>query len=316
MMLEVKNISLSYGGRKILQDVSLGLQEGKIISIVGKSGAGKTSLLKVLSGAVEPDSGEIYFEGKKVKGPLSKLIPGHEEICLVNQDFKLDEFHTVEENIRLQILGLPEGIRERFIEELLGLMELHNLRHQKAKDLSGGEQQRLALARVLAREPKVILLDEPFSHLDTRLRKKLTNYLIELKDLRGTSIVLVSHDGNEVLALSDVIYFMKNGKLTRKGSPQKVYYSPSTLEDARMFGSMNSIRIGESRVIFRPDEYTLEPSNDGIRIDLNHQYSVFTGPVYENNFMTDSGENVVLYSFIPLGHVRHCWINRKEKIKH
>jgi ABC-type Fe3+/spermidine/putrescine transport system ATPase subunit len=311
MILEVKNIQLSFSDRKVLKDVNLSLSEGRIISIVGRSGAGKTSLLKILSGNLDPEKGEIHFEGKRVKGPLSKLIPGHEEICLVNQDFKLDEFHTVEENILLQILGLPQQIRDKFVEELLELLELEGIRRQKARDISGGEQQRLALARVLAREPKVILLDEPFSHLDTRLRKKLINYLLELKSIRGTSIVLVSHDGSEVLALSDCIYFMKNGRLIKKGSPEKVYYRPSTIEEARMFGAMNSVRVGEERYLFRPDEYSLHQIETAPLLELEFLGSVFTGPVHENSFKTSRGEKVVLFSFIPLRNVTRCWIERK-----
>lgn len=312
MILELTDISLSFD-QPVLKKVCLTLKQGEIISIVGKSGAGKTSLLKIMAGIIEPDSGSVMFEGKKIKGPSGKLIPGHDEIRLVNQDFKLDDFHTVEENIKLQILHLPDKIRDRFTTELLDLMGLSEMSAKQARFLSGGEQQRLAIARVLAKEPKVILLDEPFSHLDAHLRNKLTGYLLDLRRVRGTSFVLVSHDGAEVLGLSDVIYFMKNGVLLKKGTPQKVYYRSGTLDEARMFGPMNSVRIGDERYVFRPDEYIEDEVDNLPQLKLQFMEALFTGPVYENHFVTESKEKVVLYSFNRMDHVGSISIRRKDQ---
>lgn len=312
MILQIKDVSLSFD-QPVLKKVNLKLKEGEIISIVGKSGAGKTSLLRMIAGLLEPDSGEIYFQNQLVKGPSTKLIPGHDEIRLVNQDFKLDEFHTVEENVNLQILHLPEKIRDRFTNELLSLMGLTDLAQKQAKYLSGGEQQRLAIARVLAKEPKVILLDEPFSHLDALLRNRLIAYLMELRRVRKTSFILVSHDGAEVLGLSDVIYSMKNGVLTKKGSPLNVYYRSGSLEEYRMFGAMNSVRIGEERFIFRPDEYVLDEVKGLPRLAVQFEESLFTGPVYENHFVTEMKEKVVLYSFNRMDDVRSISIRRKDQ---
>lgn len=310
-MLVVKNISLNYG-KQVLKDISLSLKEGEIISIVGKSGAGKTSLLKIMAGNLEPTSGEVWFEGVKVKGPITKLIPGHPEVCLVNQDFQLDNYHTTEENIKNPILYLPEKIRNAFLEELIDLLELGSVRHQQAITLSGGEQQRLAIARVIAMEPKVILLDEPFSHLDGLLRKKLINYFLELRRIRKTSLVLVSHDGTEVLGMSDRIYSMKNGLITRRGNSHKFYYRPKSIEDACLFGPMNSIRIDEKRVLFRPDEFTLNPQEGQSIVDLTFLYSSFTGPVFENYFRTFQDEQVVLFSFNSLEDVTKIGIKHKN----
>lgn len=312
MILQLKDVSLSFD-QQVLKKVNLKLKEGEIVSIVGKSGAGKTSLLRIIAGLIDPDSGEVFFENKPVKGPSTKLIPGHDEIRLVNQDFRLDEFHTVKENIDLQILHLPEKVRDRFTNELLSLMGLADLSHKQARYLSGGEQQRLAIARVLAKEPKVILLDEPFSHLDALLRNRLIGYLLELRRLRKTSFILVSHDGAEVLGLSDVIYFMKNGVLTKKGSPLNVYYHSGSLEEYRMFGAMNSVRIGEDRYIFRPDEYELDEVKGLPRLAVQYVESLFTGPVYENHFVTELKEKVVLYSFNRMNNVRSISIRRKDK---
>ena len=154
-MLEINEIQLAFQ-RPILLTISLTIKQGEIVGIVGKSGAGKTSLLKIIGGLLDSTSGSVIFEGKKVLGPTNKLVPGHPDIQLVNQDFHLDTYHTVEENIREQILYLPKKERDDLVEELLHILELTEIRNQKAITLSGGEQQRLSIARALACEPKVL----------------------------------------------------------------------------------------------------------------------------------------------------------------
>lgn len=297
-MLTVENIQLAFE-RSVLSSISLDLKAGEIIGIVGKSGAGKTSLLKIIAGFLEPTSGKVTFEGEKVIGPATKLVPGHPEIQLVNQDFHLDTYHTVEENIREQILYLPLKQRDQLVEELLHLMELTTLRKQKATTLSGGEQQRLAIARALACEPKIILLDEPFVHLDGKLRAKLIHYLLKLQAIRKTSFMLVSHDGAEILSLCSVIYFMKNGKFVRKASPKDFYYKPKTLDEAKLFGPINKVQLNGKRILFRPDEYEIHP--EGI-LQLTFQTSLFTGVVYQNYFTTENKENILLYSLKAMDH--------------
>ncbi len=309
-MLYIEKCSLVFG-RPVLNDLSLTLNEGEIVGIVGKSGAGKTSLLKTMAGLLVPTSGNVFFEGNKMYGPAQQLVPGHPEIQLVNQDFHLDTYHTTEENIRGQILYLPKKERDDLVEELLHLLELDALRFQAACTLSGGEQQRLSIARALAREPKVLLLDEPFSHLDGRLRNKLIVYLLKLQKTRNMSLVLVSHDGAEVLGLSDRIYLLKKGTIVRVGKPRDFYYKPKTLEDAKLFGPVNSVRIGEKRFFFRPDEYVLDGNEMDAGLSVCFQQSLFTGPVYDNYFLTDSGEQVLLKSFNSLHDVKSIWIRKK-----
>jgi iron(III) transport system ATP-binding protein len=309
--LEIKNISLSYD-RKILDGIDLSVKKGEIVSIVGRSGAGKTSLLKIIGGYLDPSEGEVLYDSERVEGPSVQLIPGHPEISLVNQDFKLDDYHTVEENIFGLILYLPRAERDQFTEELIMLLELDEVRNQKAHTLSGGEQQRLALARVLASEPEVILLDEPFSHLDGGLRKKLIHYLLELRRVRETTIILVSHDGAETLGLSDRIVLMKKGKVVRVGNPISFYYKPKTLEDGRIFGVMNSVRIGEDRFHFRPDEYSLNAENSSGKLELEYLYASFVGPMFENYFLHQGKEMVMLLDWQSMDAVKEVYVKYKK----
>ena len=309
-MISVEDVCLRFD-REVINGVTFQLKEGQILGIAGKSGAGKTSLLKIMAGLLDADSGVVLFDGKQVKGPSGKLVPGHPDIQLVDQQFHLDAFHTVEENIREMVLYLPVKQRDRLVDELIDLMELEDFRTKQSRFLSGGEQQRLALARALACEPKVILMDEPFAHIDARLRTKLINYFLELKNLRKMSLVLVSHDGAEMLGFADQIIHMKNGKIVRKSNPESFYYRFASIEEARLFGAVNSVVIDGKRTYFRPDEYSLEHIEGKQFVPVKFSHSLFTGPVYQNCFSTERKEKVVLYSFNKLQHVSGFTIVKK-----
>ena len=307
-MLAVSAISLSYE-KPVLCDVSLSLVGSEIIGLVGKSGAGKSSLLKIMAGLIDQDSGEVLLDGKLQPKSSLRLIPGTKGIELVNQDFKLDVYHTVAENIRESILYLPNAERERRVEQMLSLFELKPIRHQKAHLLSGGEQQRLAIARAVAKKPKVLLLDEPFAHLDARLRLKLTNFLLKLKEKEGVAMVIVSHDGQEILGVSDSICILKNGRLSRKKNRVESYYNPSSKIDALFFGPINSIVLNGKRVLFRPDEYK---QNSSGAISLSFVRAVFLGSIYYNYFYTLAKEELVLISINPLNNTTAIDIDKKN----
>ena len=307
-MLAVSAISLGYE-KPVLCDVSLSLVGSEIIGLVGKSGAGKSSLLKIMAGLIDQDSGDVLLDGKLQPKSSLRLIPGTKGIELVNQDFKLDVYHTVAENIRESILYLPNAERDRRVEQMLSLFELKPLRHQKAHLLSGGEQQRLAIARAVAKKPKVLLLDEPFAHLDARLRLKLTNFLLKIKEKEGVAMVIVSHDGQEILGVSDSICILKNGRLSRKKNRIEAYYNPSSKIDALFFGPINSIVLNGKRVLFRPDEYK---QNSSGAISLYFVRAVFLGSIYYNYFYTLAKEEIVLISINPLNNTTAIDIDKKN----
>ena len=307
-MLAVSAISLAYE-KPVLCDVSLTLVGSEIIGLVGKSGAGKSSLLKIMAGLIDQDNGDVLLDGKLQPKSSLRLIPGTKGIELVNQDFKLDVYHTVAENIREAILYLPNTERERRVEQMLSLFELKPLRHQKAHLLSGGEQQRLAIARAVAKKPKVLLLDEPFAHLDARLRLKLTNFLLKIKEKEGVAMVIVSHDGQEILGVSDSICILKNGRLSRKKNRIEAYYNPSSKIDALFFGPINSIVLNGKRVLFRPDEYK---QNSSGAISLSFVRAVFLGSIYYNYFYTLAKEELVLISINPLNNTTAIDIDKKN----
>lgn len=307
-MLQLNSIAFSYDF-PIFKNVSFEIGEGEIIGIVGNSGAGKTTLLKVIAGLIDPSCGEVLFEDVKVKGPSQNLVPGHDEIKLVNQDFGLDIYHTTEENIREKALHLPKEERDFLVAELLELVELTHLKNQKALLLSGGEQQRLCIARALVCEPQLLLLDEPFVHIDARLRNKIVNYLIQLKKKQGLSILLVSHDGEEVLSFADRIIHFEKGKLKRIDTPYSFYYRPHSKKEAELFGAINKIKLNNEQILFRPNEFDLKGETNKLKVKFVR--SQFFGAFIVNYFITEKKEKIQLFHLKELKDVKEISIIKR-----
>lgn len=302
-MLSIKQVHFSYSEqKKVLQGISINLEPGEIFGIVGASGGGKSSLLKIISGFLDASKGSVSWKGKRVLGPSERLVPGHPEIQLVNQDFKLDLFHTVKENILLKILNLPEKQRLRFCSELLDLVELSDLANQQARYLSGGEQQRLSIARALAMESEVLLLDEPFSHLDAHLKLKIGAYIKQLIEIRNTLCILVSHEGNEVMQWCRKIAFLEKGKFSRVDTPEAFYYYPSNFNEGVYFGELNEVKTGKNnKILFRPCDYKIVQKGG---LALKFSDSIFFGAYWKSFFETSNEEVVVLYADKPLKNVK------------
>lgn len=309
-MLSIRQIHFSYNEqKKVLQGVSIDLEPGEIFGIVGASGGGKSTLLKITAGLLDASKGSVYWKEERVKGPSERLIAGHPEIQLVNQDFNLDLFHTVKENILVKILHLPEKDRIHFCNELLDLVELKSVEGQQARYLSGGEQQRLAIARALALESEVLLLDEPFSHLDAHLRLKIGAYIKQLVEIRNTTCILVSHEGNEVMQWCERIAFLDKGKFCRVDGPQGFYFKPSNFNEGAYFGELNEIKEGKTKILFRPCEYKVVEKG-GLEVEFTD--SIFFGTYWKSFFKTKNKETIILHAGKPLKKVKRIELKSKS----
>ena len=309
-MLKIRNIHFSRH-KSILSGINLDLKPGQILGLVGPSGAGKSTLLRIIAGLLDADLGTVKLGKEQIAGPKNLLIPGHPEIQLVNQDFELDLFHTVRENIVLKANYLPKIECNELVDELLDIFELNHLSEQIAKTLSGGEQQRLALARALAMEPKVILLDEPFAHVDAHLKSRISNYLMALKKIRKTIFILVTHDGQEVLNLADKIAFFSDGKIQRIDFPEAFYFEPKDAYEGLFFGDLNQIKRQKKQILFRPTEFSLDLDSEGEEIELKFIRKSFCGPYYQNFFKVGKKETIVLYYKEPLDYVQKIKIAKR-----
>ncbi len=242
-MLRVDNLSFAYQTADVLEGLSFVVDKGEHIAVMGESGCGKSTLLKLIYGLLTPSQGQILWNDEMVRGPLYKLVPGESYMKYLSQEFDLMPYTTVAENIS-QYLSVfyPEQLRER-THELLEMIEMTEDAQTKVKNLSGGQQQRVALARVLAQKPDLLLLDEPFSHIDNFRKNSLRRNLFQyLKDEKITCLT-ATHDHQDVLPFTDRILVLKDKALVVDGATKKVYESPSNFYVASLFGEANTLPI-------------------------------------------------------------------------
>ena len=310
-MISLKNISFKRGGRTILKDISLKLNKGEIFGIVGPSGAGKSTLLQIMSGLLDAEHGAVFLGKDQVVGPSQRLIPGHPEVQLVNQEFGLDNYHKVYENLWVKANYLNEKLKKEMIEELLDLLDLSHLATSQAIHLSGGEKQRLALGRALIMESKVILLDEPFAHLDAHIKRRVIDYLLRLKKARKTTFVFVTHDGQDVLTFADRIAYFNDSEIKRISNAEEFYLKPANEIEARFFGEVNKISLDRKAYLFRPTQFSLTKSSVyNYELVVNFKEKVFAGPYSVFTFKVGSKQSITLYDTKDISHADKIYIEK------
>lgn len=239
MSLSIKNLNVQLQKNKILHGIDLEIQDGEFVSLLGASGCGKSTLLKSVAGLLEIESGEICVNNQCV----NDKAPEKRGTIIVFQDLRLFPHMTVEKNIAfaMELKKVPKQEQKEIVDKLLSDVLLSGYGKRKIKEMSGGQLQRVALARALAANPKVLLLDEPFSGLDERLRIEMGALVKKLHQQKHLTTVLVTHDKREALQMSDRIALMSEGKILQYDTPQKIYYHPNSEIVADYFGKMNYI---------------------------------------------------------------------------
>ena len=303
-MLTVRDISFSYNDTPNLNSISFSLTKGKNLALIGESGCGKSTLLKLIYGLYDLDEGQIFWNDIEVLGPKYHLIPGMPFMKYLAQDFDLMPFITVAENVGKYLSNFYPEEKKARIAELLEIVEMTEYANVKAKFLSGGQMQRVALARVLALEPEVLLLDEPFSHIDNfrknSLRRKLFGYLKE----KGITCIVATHDSTDVLAFADEVAIIKDGEIIESGIPKFIYDNPKNRYIASLFGDVNEIEInGELQFVY-PHQLKVTLNSD-LKVEIVNSY--FRGSHYlmeakygnrilffENDAILENGEVVCL----------------------
>lgn len=272
-MLNVENISFAYTKTKVLQDVSFVIKKGEHLSVIGESGSGKSTLLKLLYGEHDLNRGHIYWNNQEVLGPKHNLVVGYDAIKYVSQEFDLMPFTSVEENVGKFLSNFfPEEKKER-VNELLAVVELTAFRNSKVKSLSGGQKQRVALARAIAKQPELILLDEPFSHIDNFKKQLLRRSLFRYLKDNDITCVVATHDKNDVLGYADRMIVLKNHKIEANDSPENLFKNPKSPLIASFFDEFNVIN---NRVYYANELQVVETSN--MRATVKQSY--FKGSYY------------------------------------
>jgi len=237
IIIALNNITVEFDGEKVLDNMSLTIRDGEFMTLLGSSGCGKTTTLRIIAGFLEPDSGEVFLNGKNMRG-----VPPHKrEVNTIFQRYALFPHYNVYENIAygLRVRKVPEAeIRER-VTEMLRLVNLQGFEKRSVAKLSGGQQQRVAIARALILRPKVLLLDEPLAALDLKLRKDMQNELKNIQKQMGITFIFVTHDQEEALSMSDRVVVMNEGKIQQIGTPIDIYNEPQNAFVADFIGESN-----------------------------------------------------------------------------
>ena len=240
-MLQIKNVSFAYQKNLVLKDISLTIETGKQYFIIGESGCGKSTLLQLIYGLYDIEIGSIYFNEKEILGPSFNLIPGMDYMKYLAQDFDLMPFITVAENVGKHLSNRDKEKKNNRITELLQVVEMTEFADVKAKYLSGGQMQRVAIARALALQPKVLLLDEPFSHIDNFRKNSLRRNLYSYFKKQNITSITATHDSAEVLAFAEEIAVLKEGKVIEVATPKYLFKTKKSNYITSLLNEVNTI---------------------------------------------------------------------------
>ena len=239
--LEIRDMSRRFAGRVAVDGVSLQVMAGQVTCLLGPSGCGKSTTLRLIAGVDMQDAGEIHVDGRLICDTVFRIPPERREIGLMFQDFALFPHLDVARNVAFGLSG-PKAVQRARVEALLDRVGMSRHIDRYPHELSGGEQQRVALARALAPRPKVMLMDEPFSGLDDRLRDDIRDETLDVLKAEGTAVLLVTHEPAEAMRMADEIALMRDGRIVQQGAPYNVYNAPADLAAAAFFSDVNVIR--------------------------------------------------------------------------
>lgn len=267
--LEIRNITRAYDGRAVVDGVSLQVMPGQVTCLLGPSGCGKSTTLRIIAGVEMQDSGEIYADGELVCDTVFRVPPEGRSIGLMFQDFALFPHLSVVQNVGFGLPRKGAGNDARVNELLERVGMAHHVAHYPHQ-LSGGEQQRIALARALAPRPKIMLMDEPFSGLDNRLRDGIRDETLALLKEEGTAVLLVTHEPDEAMRMADEIALMRDGKIVQQGAPYNIYNRPHDKAAAGFFSDINVIEgVVKGALTETPFGQFLAPGVvDGTRVEI------------------------------------------------
>lgn len=256
-IIQLENVSVAFDGEKVLDNLSLSIKDKEFVTLLGPSGCGKTTTLRIIAGFIEPDSGNLYFDGKRI----NDIPPYKRQVNTVFQRYALFPHLNVFENIAfgLRLKKMPDAEIRKKVFDMLELVNLKGYASRKVGNLSGGQQQRVAIARALVNNPRVLLLDEPLAALDLKLRKDMQNELKRIQQQSNITFVYVTHDQEEALSMSDTVVVMDEGVIQQIGTPLDIYNEPANAFVADFIGESNildGVMLEDYSVLVAGHKYT------------------------------------------------------------
>lgn len=304
-LLRVEAVSRTEAGNLVLHPTSFQLSSQKKLAIVGETGSGKSSLLRMIAGHIAPDSGSIFFKTKRVWSPPVTLLPGHPGIAYLSQDFELRNNYKVHELLNYKNLLSPESAAQ-----LYHVCKVDHLMNRKNDELSGGERQRIALAKLLVGVPELLLLDEPFSNLDLPQKKNINAVLHAISNQLKITCIMVSHDPVDTLSWADEIMVLKSGRVVQHASPQHIYQQPADEYVAGLFGSYSLLKgiyhpfkikwgVNDQQpfLFIRPEQLLLSDSHENA-VDCVVTQVLFCG-AYWLVTVSNGEQSLIIHTAIP-----------------
>jgi ABC-type sulfate/molybdate transport systems ATPase subunit len=268
-MLQVKNISFGYTKTNVLSHIDFIVNSGENLAIIGESGSGKSTLLNLIFGEYDLDQGQILWKDTEILGPKFNLVVGYDFIKYVSQEFDLMPFTSVEDNIGKHLSRFYPKEKEKRTQELIKIVELEPFAKTKVKNLSGGQKQRVAIARALAKEPEILLLDEPFSHIDNFKKQSLRRNVFKYLKQQNISCIVATHDKNDVLGFADKMIVLDDKKIIAEDTPQNLYKNPKLPLIASFFEEFN-INIINDKIYYAHQLRIIETSDLKARVKQSY----------------------------------------------
>lgn len=268
--ITIKNLNMTFDSKKVIDDISITINSGELVSFLGPSGCGKTTTLKIISGILNQDSGDIFFQDQ----PMKNVPTQDRKIGMVFQNYALYPHMTVYENLAfpLKMKKMNKVSIKENVFEIAEFLEIKHLLNNKPGQLSGGEQQRVAIGRAIIKKPNVLLMDEPLSNLDKNLRIKMRDEIKKIQKQLGITTIFVTHDQEEAFSISDTIFLMNGGKIEQYGKPEELYYNPKTLFVARFIGNTP---LNEIKASIMNGVLSLKGIDASYKIDLEDNEEVY-----------------------------------------
>lgn len=293
--LEIRNMTKKYDNGDGVENINLNVYEGEIVTFLGPSGCGKSTILRTIGGFMDVTSGDILIDGKSIVD----LPPERRPTAMVFQSYNLWPHMTIYENLAfgLKLRKIPKKTIDADIKKMLALVSMSGCEKKYPSQLSGGQQQRIAIARSLLLKPSLLLLDEPFSALDAKIRQQMREELKRIQSELGITVIFVTHDQEEAMAVSHRIVVMNKGKFDQVGTPDEIYDKPATLHVASFIGEMNFIQKDGYTLAVRPEDLTITADNGDLQgiistVMLMGHYVLITAKV---------GDDIV-----------KCYVNREQ----
>ena len=287
MFLELRNITKLYDKDNGIRNISFSVDQGEFVTLLGPSGCGKTTTLNIIGGFLKPDSGKVVLDGQDI----TEFVPEERPVSTVFQSYALFPHMNVLDNVSYGLRHLCRMSKKSAADEAVKYLEIVGLsgyEHSHVGNLSGGQQQRVALARSMATKPKLLLMDEPLSNLDASLRIKMRLELKNLQRKLGITMILVTHDQEEALSMSDKIIVMEKGDILQTGSPQDIYFRPLSRKVSSFIGRANFVDINGKHELIRPENIKIIPDDKG---DYKIKDKIFMGARTE--YIVSGGKNTL-----------------------